>query len=67
MRLGFNYYQGMYSDYDSGLIIHVVILKYFPLPAAIEWKDGKRIKHARSGRPSRLPLHYQGIKLTTLK
>ncbi|KAJ8387052.1 hypothetical protein AAFF_G00161060 [Aldrovandia affinis] len=27
---------------------------------AIEWKDGKRIKHARSGRPSRIPAQYQG-------
>uniref|UniRef100_A0A8C2CIZ2 Scm polycomb group protein homolog 1 n=1 Tax=Cyprinus carpio TaxID=7962 RepID=A0A8C2CIZ2_CYPCA len=38
----------------------VVILKCFPLPTAIEWKDGKRIKHARSGRPSRVPSQYQG-------
>uniref|UniRef100_A0A8C1IV44 Scm polycomb group protein homolog 1 n=1 Tax=Cyprinus carpio TaxID=7962 RepID=A0A8C1IV44_CYPCA len=30
------------------------------LPVAIEWKDGKRIKHARSGRPSRVPSQYQG-------
>ncbi|XP_036394816.1 polycomb protein SCMH1 isoform X1 [Megalops cyprinoides] len=27
---------------------------------AIEWKDGRRIKHARSGRPSRVPAQYQG-------
>ncbi|KAI1894896.1 hypothetical protein AGOR_G00120480 [Albula goreensis] len=27
---------------------------------AIEWKDGRRIKHARSGRPSRVPSQYQG-------
>uniref|UniRef100_A0A672LFE6 Scm polycomb group protein homolog 1 n=1 Tax=Sinocyclocheilus grahami TaxID=75366 RepID=A0A672LFE6_SINGR len=40
--------------------MNVVILKCFPLPAAIEWKDGKRIKHARSGRPSRVPSQYQG-------
>ncbi|XP_026857377.1 polycomb protein SCMH1 isoform X3 [Electrophorus electricus] len=29
-------------------------------PKAIEWKDGRRIKHARSGRPSRVPSQYQG-------
>ncbi|KTG35500.1 hypothetical protein cypCar_00001378, partial [Cyprinus carpio] len=44
----------------GGLIMKVVILKCFPLPTAIEWKDGKRIKHARSGRPSRVPSQYQG-------
>ncbi|XP_056126809.1 polycomb protein SCMH1 isoform X1 [Rhinichthys klamathensis goyatoka] len=27
---------------------------------AIEWKDSRRIKHARSGRPSRVPSQYQG-------
>uniref|UniRef100_A0A669C2Z5 Scm polycomb group protein homolog 1 n=1 Tax=Oreochromis niloticus TaxID=8128 RepID=A0A669C2Z5_ORENI len=27
---------------------------------AIEWKDARRIKHARSGRPSRVPSQYQG-------
>lgn len=59
--------RGSILTYNSGLIINVVILKSFPLPAAIEWKDGKRIKHARSGRPSRVPSQYQGIKLTTLK
>lgn len=58
---------GCILTYDSGLIMKVVILKCFPLPTAIEWKDGKRIKHARSGRPSRVPSQYQGIKLTTLK
>ncbi|XP_018580658.1 polycomb protein SCMH1 isoform X1 [Scleropages formosus] len=26
----------------------------------IEWKDGRRMKHARSGRPSRVPSQYQG-------
>ncbi|XP_048882214.1 polycomb protein SCMH1-like [Brienomyrus brachyistius] len=26
----------------------------------LEWKDGRRIKHARSGRPSRIPTQYQG-------
>lgn len=32
-----------------------------PVPQkAIEWKDGRRIKHPRSGRPSRLPSQYQG-------
>uniref|UniRef100_A0A673I1X7 Polycomb protein SCMH1-like n=1 Tax=Sinocyclocheilus rhinocerous TaxID=307959 RepID=A0A673I1X7_9TELE len=35
-------------------------MKCFSLPVAIEWKDGKRIKHARSGRPSRVPSQYQG-------
>uniref|UniRef100_A0A671WSE9 Scm polycomb group protein homolog 1 n=1 Tax=Sparus aurata TaxID=8175 RepID=A0A671WSE9_SPAAU len=29
-------------------------------PPAIEWKDARRIKHARSGRPSRVPSQYQG-------
>ncbi|CAG6014801.1 unnamed protein product [Menidia menidia] len=29
-------------------------------PKAIEWKDAQRIKHARSGRPSRVPSQYQG-------
>uniref|UniRef100_A0A8C4DE71 SAM domain-containing protein n=1 Tax=Dicentrarchus labrax TaxID=13489 RepID=A0A8C4DE71_DICLA len=29
-------------------------------PIAIEWKDARRIKHARSGRPSRVPSQYQG-------
>nr|XP_023991831.1 polycomb protein SCMH1-like [Salvelinus alpinus] len=27
---------------------------------AVEWRDGRRIKHARSGRPSRVPSQYQG-------
>ncbi|XP_019737153.1 polycomb protein SCMH1 isoform X2 [Hippocampus comes] len=27
---------------------------------AIEWKDARKIKHARSGRPSRLPSLFQG-------
>ncbi|XP_061112524.1 polycomb protein SCMH1 isoform X2 [Conger conger] len=27
---------------------------------APEWKDGRRIRHARSGRPSRVPAQYQG-------
>ncbi|XP_066573505.1 polycomb protein SCMH1 isoform X3 [Amia ocellicauda] len=27
---------------------------------AIEWKDGRRHKHVRSGRPSRVPAQYQG-------
>ncbi|XP_028836475.1 polycomb protein SCMH1 isoform X3 [Denticeps clupeoides] len=32
-----------------------------PMPQkTIEWKDGKQIKHARSGRPSRVPSQYQG-------
>ncbi|XP_077455410.1 polycomb protein SCMH1 isoform X1 [Stigmatopora argus] len=32
-----------------------------PVPQrAIEWKDAKRIKHARSGRPARLPSLFQG-------
>ncbi|XP_034029934.1 polycomb protein SCMH1 [Thalassophryne amazonica] len=32
-----------------------------PMPQkAIEWKDVRRIKHARSGRPSRAPSQYQG-------
>ncbi|XP_036442786.1 polycomb protein SCMH1-like isoform X1 [Colossoma macropomum] len=32
-----------------------------PVPQkAIEWKDAKRIKHPRSGRPSRVPSQYQG-------
>ncbi|XP_061632685.1 polycomb protein SCMH1 isoform X2 [Phyllopteryx taeniolatus] len=32
-----------------------------PVPQkAIEWKDARRIKHARSGRPSRLPSLFQG-------
>ncbi|MCJ8728090.1 hypothetical protein PDJAM_G00000370 [Pangasius djambal] len=32
-----------------------------PMPAkVIEWKDGRRIKHPRSGRPSRVPSQYQG-------
>ncbi|XP_061573217.1 polycomb protein SCMH1 isoform X3 [Cololabis saira] len=32
-----------------------------PVPQrAIEWKDTRRIKHARSGRPSRVPSQYQG-------
>ncbi|XP_066538869.1 polycomb protein SCMH1-like isoform X2 [Hoplias malabaricus] len=32
-----------------------------PVPQkAIEWKDVKRIKHPRSGRPSRVPSQYQG-------
>ncbi|KAM6968024.1 polycomb protein SCMH1 [Aplochiton taeniatus] len=32
-----------------------------PVPQkAIEWKDARRIKHARSGRPSRVPSQYQG-------
>ncbi|KAK3572117.1 hypothetical protein QTP86_022195 [Hemibagrus guttatus] len=32
-----------------------------PVPAkVIEWKDGRRIKHSRSGRPSRVPSQYQG-------
>ncbi|KTF77839.1 hypothetical protein cypCar_00027221, partial [Cyprinus carpio] len=35
-------------------------IEVFSLPVAIEWKDGKRIKHARSGRPSRVPSQYQG-------
>uniref|UniRef100_A0AAQ5YY30 SAM domain-containing protein n=1 Tax=Amphiprion ocellaris TaxID=80972 RepID=A0AAQ5YY30_AMPOC len=30
------------------------------LSLAIEWKDVRRIKHARSGRPSRVPSQYQG-------
>ncbi|XP_076136620.1 polycomb protein SCMH1 isoform X1 [Alosa pseudoharengus] len=31
-----------------------------PVPQkAIEWKDGRRIKHPRSGRPSRVPSQYQ--------
>uniref|UniRef100_A0A3Q0SFT6 Scm polycomb group protein homolog 1 n=1 Tax=Amphilophus citrinellus TaxID=61819 RepID=A0A3Q0SFT6_AMPCI len=29
-------------------------------PLAIDWKDVRRIKHARSGRPSRVPSQYQG-------
>ncbi|XP_062847443.1 polycomb protein SCMH1-like isoform X2 [Trichomycterus rosablanca] len=29
-------------------------------PKAIDWKDGRRITHARSGRPSRVPSQYQG-------
>uniref|UniRef100_A0A8C4DBW6 SAM domain-containing protein n=1 Tax=Dicentrarchus labrax TaxID=13489 RepID=A0A8C4DBW6_DICLA len=32
----------------------------FLAPIAIEWKDARRIKHARSGRPSRVPSQYQG-------
>uniref|UniRef100_A0A8D0DCA0 Scm polycomb group protein homolog 1 n=1 Tax=Sander lucioperca TaxID=283035 RepID=A0A8D0DCA0_SANLU len=32
----------------------------FLAPLAIEWKDARRIKHARSGRPSRVPSQYQG-------
>ncbi|XP_053538644.1 polycomb protein SCMH1 isoform X4 [Ictalurus punctatus] len=28
--------------------------------SVIEWKDGRRIKHSRSGRPSRVPSQYQG-------
>uniref|UniRef100_A0A671WKY6 Scm polycomb group protein homolog 1 n=1 Tax=Sparus aurata TaxID=8175 RepID=A0A671WKY6_SPAAU len=32
----------------------------FLAPPAIEWKDARRIKHARSGRPSRVPSQYQG-------
>uniref|UniRef100_A0A3Q3LB73 Scm polycomb group protein homolog 1 n=1 Tax=Mastacembelus armatus TaxID=205130 RepID=A0A3Q3LB73_9TELE len=35
------------------------ILSFFA-PPAIEWKDARRIKHARSGRPSRVPSQYQG-------
>ncbi|KAK2902803.1 hypothetical protein Q8A67_007516 [Cirrhinus molitorella] len=35
--------------------------KPVPQKVAIEWKDGKRIKHARSGRPSRVPSQYQGL------
>ncbi|XP_076008866.1 polycomb protein SCMH1 isoform X1 [Genypterus blacodes] len=32
-----------------------------PVPQkAIEWKDARRIKHPRSGRPSRVPSLYQG-------
>ncbi|XP_049439193.1 polycomb protein SCMH1 isoform X4 [Epinephelus fuscoguttatus] len=32
-----------------------------PVPQkAIEWKDARRIKHGRSGRPSRVPSQYQG-------
>lgn len=32
-----------------------------PVPQkAIEWKDARRIKHARSGRPSRVPSQYPG-------
>lgn len=32
-----------------------------PVPQkAIDWKDVRRIKHARSGRPSRVPSQYQG-------
>ncbi|XP_056157723.1 polycomb protein SCMH1 [Lampris incognitus] len=32
-----------------------------PVPQkAIEWKDARKIKHARSGRPSRVPSQYQG-------
>ncbi|XP_056618947.1 polycomb protein SCMH1-like [Triplophysa dalaica] len=32
-----------------------------PIPQkAIEWKDGRRIKHPRSGRPSRVQSQYQG-------
>ncbi|KAM9806287.1 polycomb protein SCMH1-like isoform 1-T1 [Syngnathus typhle] len=32
-----------------------------PVPQkAIEWKDARRIKHARSGRPSRVPSLFQG-------
>ncbi|XP_064801331.1 polycomb protein SCMH1-like isoform X10 [Oncorhynchus masou masou] len=32
-----------------------------PVPQkAIEWKDGRQIKHARSGRPSQVPSQYQG-------
>ncbi|XP_041844466.1 polycomb protein SCMH1 isoform X3 [Melanotaenia boesemani] len=32
-----------------------------PVPQKdIEWKDGRRMKHARSGRPSRVPSQYQG-------
>ncbi|KAJ8290208.1 hypothetical protein GJAV_G00009940 [Gymnothorax javanicus] len=27
---------------------------------AAEWKDGRRVRHARSGRPSRVPPQYQG-------
>uniref|UniRef100_A0A8C4ZKJ3 SAM domain-containing protein n=1 Tax=Gadus morhua TaxID=8049 RepID=A0A8C4ZKJ3_GADMO len=31
-----------------------------PVPQkAVEWKDARRIKHARSGRPSRVPSQYQ--------
>uniref|UniRef100_A0A672PVX1 Scm polycomb group protein homolog 1 n=1 Tax=Sinocyclocheilus grahami TaxID=75366 RepID=A0A672PVX1_SINGR len=55
-----NVIRGCILTYDSGLIINAVILKCFSLPEAIEWKDGKRIKHARSGRPSRVPSQYQG-------
>uniref|UniRef100_A0A3Q1I585 Uncharacterized protein n=1 Tax=Anabas testudineus TaxID=64144 RepID=A0A3Q1I585_ANATE len=36
-----------------------LILSLLALPA-IEWKDARRIKHARSGRPSRVPSQYQG-------
>ncbi|XP_049336468.1 polycomb protein SCMH1 isoform X2 [Astyanax mexicanus] len=35
------------------------------LHKALEWKDAKRIKHPRSGRPSRVPLQYQGTLITT--
>lgn len=31
-----------------------------PCFAALEWKDARIIKHARSGRPSRVPSQYQG-------
>ncbi|KAF4088035.1 hypothetical protein AMELA_G00078110 [Ameiurus melas] len=35
-----------------------------PVPAkVIEWKDGRRIKHSRSGRPSRVPSQYQEPQL----
>ncbi|XP_046895492.1 polycomb protein SCMH1 isoform X1 [Hypomesus transpacificus] len=34
--------------------------KPVPQRVAIEWKDARRIKHARSGRPSRVPSQYQG-------
>lgn len=35
------------------------------LLVVIEWKDGRRIKHPRSGRPSRIPSQYQGTSVIT--
>ncbi|XP_046703382.1 polycomb protein SCMH1-like isoform X2 [Silurus meridionalis] len=36
------------------------IMKKPGLTKVIDWKDGRQIKHSRSGRPSRVPSQYQG-------
>ncbi|XP_056440952.1 polycomb protein SCMH1 isoform X1 [Gadus chalcogrammus] len=56
----FHCYEVLRRDQSSSRPGTVSLSMRKPVPQkAVEWKDARRIKHARSGRPSRVPSQYQ--------